>query len=105
MIISKPTDLERAKLERIATAKKWLPFLVVPLAFSSPIYLLYPNRATTALAITVFLLMLAPVLYLSFFLRCPRCAGWIAMPKCPSCGLKLDEPPKRPQGQAQDLPP
>jgi hypothetical protein len=30
------------------------------------------------------------LIYLTCFQRCPRCAGWIVIPKCPACGLKLD---------------
>ena len=44
-----------------------------------------------ALAISAAVFMVGSLIYLSFFLRCPRCSGWVAiMPKCLSCGLKLE---------------
>jgi hypothetical protein len=41
------------------------------------------------LAASAALVALAVIIHISFCLRCPRCSGWIAMPKCPACGLKL----------------
>jgi hypothetical protein len=96
-----PTDQELAKLERIAALTKTLPLLGLPiLAFAFFIIRFMPDREGLHWPVLTFgaiglILALTPLLYLSFCLRCPRCSGWIAIPKCPSCGLKLEEPGKR----------
>jgi hypothetical protein len=41
------------------------------------------------LATSLFLGVIAILVHLTCFQRCPRCVGWIVIPKCPACGLKL----------------
>lgn len=42
------------------------------------------------------------LVYQACLLRCPRCSGWIAIPKCPECGLKLERPDNdRPRASAR----
>jgi hypothetical protein len=48
------------------------------------------NVLSAILAIGLFLGVVGIFVYLTCFQRCPRCAGWIVIPKCPTCGLKLD---------------
>jgi hypothetical protein len=54
-----------------------------------------PERYSTVSAIAAVGLALsgiAVMVYQACFLRCPRCSAWIAIPKCPDCGLKVDKP-------------
>lgn len=82
-----PTDYEKSRLSRIATLRTQL--LLAPMC-GVVASLVFPP----AVAWVVVLLGLTPVIYLTCCLRCPRCAGWIVMPKCPSCGLKLESSKK-----------
>ncbi len=41
------------------------------------------------LVIGLFLGVIGIFVYQTCFQRCSRCAGWIVIPKCPACGLKL----------------
>ena len=50
-----------------------------------------------ALAVGALVVVASGVIYISFCLRCPRCSGWIVMPKCPACGLKLESGKSREQ--------
>lgn len=80
---TQPTAHEKARLNRIATLRTqllpvWMCGGVASLVFPS------------AVAGVILLAGLTCSIYLTCCLRCPRCAGWIVIPKCPSCGLKLE---------------
>lgn len=89
-----PTTEERKALQRIEAFRTRMP--LVALSAGLPILALQalPERDATIVmivAIPALLCQLAALVYWACCLRCPRCAGWIAIPKCPSCGLALDE--------------
>src|SRR5690242_11307641 len=95
-MIGRPaTDSERAKLERINSTR--ISLVVLMLLCSSSVIILHyaiPDRYETLkvfLAIALAVVVLGMLIYLSFCLRCPRCSGWIAIPKCPACGLRLEK--------------
>lgn len=88
-----PTDKEQVSLARMFAwrGRLWLlPIL--------PLVVLALSRVMTdrqviglmVLAGLAFFTLIAVVLYVSFGLRCPRCAGWIGLgsSRCLSCGLK-----------------
>lgn len=52
------------------------------------------QTAKTIVAVTIGFALIGILIYRTCFLRCPRCAGWIVLPKCP-CGLKLKKYVKR----------
>lgn len=90
-----PTTQERLVLERIARiptrsliAAGAVVGLVLCLRALPEQYAAFSSFA----AVVAVLIGLAFFVYQACFLRCPRCSGWIAVPKCPSCGLKLDGP-------------
>jgi hypothetical protein len=81
---STPTAHEKGRLSRIPALRA--QGSLVALAGVVAALLLPP------LASAVFLLaVLGHLVYVTCCLRCPRCSGWIVIPKCPSCGLKLDD--------------
>jgi hypothetical protein len=90
-----PTTQERIALERIEASqtRSYLALLMmVGLILSRQ---LLPERYAAGSAIASVALvigMVAMLVYRACFLRCPRCSGWIVIPKCPACGLKLDKP-------------
>lgn len=91
-----PTDDERRKLKAIQAIRQRAVLVIVALV---P-FLLVVSRFTPNVIIKMTLAVgavaagLGILLYLSFGLRCPRCRGWISMPKCPSCGLALERSTK-----------
>lgn len=90
-----PTTDERIALERIDAIRK--RSYLVGLAFCGLVVMLQalPERYSSVAAVAsvaLVLCMVAVLAYRACFLRCPRCSGWIAIAKCPGCGLGLDEP-------------
>jgi hypothetical protein len=93
-----PTPPERVALERIERIQTQWPLIFLGmLGLFVPLRLLPEQHgAATAIASVALMLgMVALLVYRACFLRCPRCSGWIAIPKCPGCGLKLDKPESR----------
>jgi hypothetical protein len=94
-----PTTEERIALKRIAQVP--MRTLLVALAVIGLQVLsrqVLPERYSAVSAIVAVGLALAGIavlVYQACFLRCPRCSAWIAIPKCPDCGLKLDQPASR----------
>lgn len=93
MINQEPGNTELRKLEAIAGRRKQQPLIgmlglmiIAGLNFLPESY----SWLQVVLQSVVLLALLAQFIYVSFALRCPRCSGWIAIPKCPSCGLKLE---------------
>ncbi len=88
---------EMARLETIASRQKSLfvgaqiaSLLGLVCAIALPRLLGEGYDVLSAtLAIGLFLGVMGIYVYLTCFQRCPRCAGWIVIPKCPACGLKL----------------
>jgi DMSO reductase anchor subunit len=95
-MINRPiTEQESKQLHRIESLLKLrMVSLYVAVVGIGAFYLLSPRNAAVAaaLAIVVFVILFGHMIYLACFLRCPRCSGWIAMPKCPGCGLGLEKP-------------
>lgn len=90
-----PTEQESAKVARILSWRSWLPLaIIVPLVVIG-LGRLVPERndwIVIALAVSSVAGLLAVAVYVSFFLRCPRCETWVGVvvPKCASCGLKFE---------------
>lgn len=100
MIDRHGTAGQQAQLERIASRRNSLGML---LGLCTPVFLVLGyfvekrhSLLGTAISVLAAVIGLGLLVYLSFFLRCPRCSSWIAIPKCPSCGLKLDKPAEQP---------
>ena len=93
MIDHRGTDAQQAALERVAARRNSLGILIgvcAPLVFG--VNLLIGKRAPR-FAVTIDVVILVGILGMLVYLlfsRCPRCSGWIAIPKCPSCGLMLE---------------
>jgi hypothetical protein len=92
-----PTDRERASLDRVWAWRRYI--LIVPLSALLLVVTtrMVPDQSPTlqiTLVAILFASLVGPVLYVSFCLRCPRCAGWIGLgsPKCLSCGLHTAPP-------------
>ncbi len=89
MAIRAPTAEELKKLELIDRTRKQ----AVPVALLAGLAALFIGRMQRhedlkiLLMASAVLIMLATVIYVSFCLRCPRCSGWIAIARCPACGL------------------
>jgi hypothetical protein len=79
-----PTAHEKARLSRIVTLRTWLPLVSLSGCVASLVLPL-------PVAVPIILAGLAGFVYLTCGLRCPRCSGWIVIPKCPSCGLELGD--------------
>lgn len=97
MTDSKVPGCEMARLETIASRRKSL-FVVAQIGTLLGLFcaIALPrligesyNVLSALLASGVFLGVIGIFVYLTCFLRCPRCAGWIVIPKCPACDLKL----------------
>jgi hypothetical protein len=93
-----PTNQERIALERIEGLRTQWPLvlfamwgLLLPLRFLPERY----SGVSAIASVALVLGMVALLVYQACFLRCPRCSGWIVIPKCPGCGLKLDKPASR----------
>lgn len=90
-----PTAGERKALESIKAAPTRSLLAVASLTGCVWLLQVVPERyaaASTIVAVGLILALLAVLVYQTCCLRCPRCAGWVVIPKCPSCGLKLNEP-------------
>ena len=90
-----PTAQERIALKRIAAVPMRTLLAVVSVSGLVLSLQVLPERYSTVSAIAAVTLALsgiAVMVYQACFLRCPRCSAWIAIPKCPDCGLKLDKP-------------
>ena len=90
-----PTTQERIALERIKAIPTRSVLVVLAMVGLKLSQQLLPVRYAvlgTIVSVGLVLGLLATLVYQACFLRCPRCAGWIAIPKCPACGLELDEP-------------
>lgn len=93
-----PTTQERMALERIKALPTRSVLVVVAMVGPMLFHQLLPERFAAVSAIVSVGLVLglfATLVHQACFLRCPRCAGWIALPKCPACGLKLDDQHER----------
>ena len=94
MKVQKPTTQERHALKRIE-ATNWLSVIVVAaLAGLLPAAQFLPERFSSVSAVLSILMVLGAIgvlVYRTCFLRCPRCSGWVAMPKCVACGLTLEK--------------
>lgn len=90
-----PTTQERIALKKIAAVpmrSALLAGMVSGLILSLQVL---PERYSTLATIAAVGLLLSGIAFMVYqacFLRCPRCFAWIAIPKCPDCGLKLDKP-------------
>src|SRR5690348_15341386 len=90
-----PTEQERAAISEILS---WRARLVVILIFSmlsaalGRLIVTGNGWPAVALAGAGLVVLLGAIVYVSFFLRCPRCKSWVgvAVPKCASCGLKFE---------------
>lgn len=90
-----PTTREEIALKRIEAGLIRSPvamLMATGLILSAQ---LLPDRYAAVTAIVSVGLMVGMLIYRACFLRCPRCAGWIVIPKCPSCGLTLGKPADR----------
>jgi hypothetical protein len=90
-----PTPQETLALKRIQGVPMRSPLTV--LAISALLLSLQslPERyaaVSAFVSVGLALCVVAVLVYQACFLRCPRCYGWIAIPKCPDCGLRLEEP-------------
>lgn len=90
-----PTAREGVSLAKIRawkTRMAILPFLLLPLLASRWLMEINPIVGWMVIGIAMAAL-LGSVVYVSFFLRCPRCSGWIGVgsSKCLSCGLVTAE--------------
>ena len=88
-----PTAQERVALQRIAGARMRSLLAVATIGGLVVALQLLPERYSAVSAIAAVGLAfgsVAVLVYQACLLRCPRCSGWIAIPKCPGCGLKLD---------------
>jgi hypothetical protein len=90
-----PTAQERIALKRIEAVPMRSLLALVTIGGLVLALRALPERFSTVAAIASVALALtgiAVLIYQACFLRCPRCSAWIAIPKCPDCGLKLDKP-------------
>ena len=87
---------EVRRLEAIASRRKWL-FAIMQIGVLLALGAIASRRLfgerydmlPLILAIALTVGAMGIFVYLTCFQRCPRCAGWIVIPKCPACGLKL----------------
>lgn len=90
-----PTEQERIALQRIEAGRASSLSAILVLGGLMLLLQLLRDRADAVSVVVSVVLVLgmgAILVYRACFLRCPRCSGWIAVPKCPSCGLAFDEP-------------
>jgi hypothetical protein len=93
-----PTEDERLALEKLR-AGQTLPLVLGGIATPIPVLLrLVPetySSVSAVLSVGVVLGIVSLFVYRTCMLRCPRCSGWIVIPKCPACGLKLEKSTSR----------
>ncbi len=92
-MIRPPTEAEAVKLRRIAVARNLLLFVVFGGALLNLLVGRLPDRFETfslVMSVIVGCAMLGMFIYVTCLQRCPRCEGWVAIAKCPKCGLRLD---------------
>src|SRR5688572_27133895 len=88
-----PTAAEKARLQTIATLRMQLPVVAIVgigIAIAVSVLIAPGSVLPAIIAVTAAVILLGQLIYVSFCLRCPRCSGWIVLPKCPSCGLGLN---------------
>lgn len=88
-----PTTEERIALMRIEQVPMRTLLILVAVCGLVASLRVLPDRYSAVSAVVAVALALggvAVLVYQACFLRCPRCFAWIAIPKCPDCGLKLD---------------
>ena len=86
-----PTTEERKALEKIDAIGARSPLLGLGLILFTASLQLLPERYATIAAIASVsgaLCVIAVFVYRACFLRCPRCSGWVAIPKCPSAASR-----------------
>lgn len=93
----RPTARETIALRRHWALRRAIVFLPFAGLFFAGIARLIPEGHTAVLiafAVIMSLAIVAPLVYVSFLLRCPRCNGWIGLGSsmCLGCGLKTAEP-------------
>ena len=106
-VIQAPTEEERNKLRGIAATRVQATALICAVVPGLLVVSRFISNDTLKLfvAMSAVVIGLAALIYMAFCLRCPRCKGWIAIPKCPSCGIALDRPDNsRVQMSQQDQP-
>jgi hypothetical protein len=89
------TTQERIALEKIKgipTRSLYMVFAIGGMILSLQALPERYSAVSAIVSVGLALGMVATLAYQACFLRCPRCSGWIVVPKCPGCGLKLDEP-------------
>jgi protein-S-isoprenylcysteine O-methyltransferase Ste14 len=90
-----PTTPERARISRLLAWRSGLALLSF-LPMSVMVFALAwrgdSDWPLIIVAACVLLVMLGLLAYVSFGLRCPRCATWtgVAVDRCASCGLKFE---------------
>jgi hypothetical protein len=89
------TEAHRALLKRIqsrGTSLRILAACCAPLFFAVG-YFVRERHPISGMVIEAVALAVSfgLILYLATCQRCPRCSGWIAIPQCPACGLKLEK--------------
>jgi hypothetical protein len=96
-----PTEQETKQLEEIEARLKLLDLsshvavlLMLLLVGSLIVAPEQYQTVKTILVVAIALALVGTLVYRTCFLRCPRCAGWIVLPKCP-CGVKLEKYVKR----------
>lgn len=92
-----PTVRETVALRRHWVLRRCIAVLPFAILFFVGATRLVPEDHTAALitiAVIAGLVTVAPLIYISFLLRCPRCNGWIGLASsmCLGCGLKTSEP-------------
>lgn len=93
-----PTDSEKAGIAEIVAWRTRILFMVfIPMAIAALCLFLEDFLQDkvwlfAGLVTAVFVSLMGTVVYVSFFLRCPRCSTWTGMGvnKCASCGLRYD---------------
>lgn len=100
----KPTTEEQIALQRIETTQTWSRLAVILTPLLTLLFRFLPEAyvpVSAIVSVAMFLGAVAIIIYRACFLRCPRCSGWIAIPSCPACGLKLDKTANQPTARSR----